>query len=597
MTSKNFIDVPTSKLIIGDSTSEDSLELVSRWLDDCVNSHENCNPNMNSPLPTRILDLQGRKGSPVRLCVTEGEVAAYACLSHCWGAAESLVLTRANLGKLTNAILISELPRTYVDAIDFCRRLGIRYLWVDSLCIIQKDAVDWSYEAARMSTYYGGCYVCLAATQAFDHNFGCCVSSLQLEYRGKGIDQLPYYVAVRERIPHMTEPQEYDHARYFPLLTRAWVYQERHMSPRVVHFCGYELVYECSRLTTCECERIPKSGSQSFRPKAEAIATAAYGNVIQSQWQANVASYSQLSLTLVTDRLPALSGLAKKEESSTLKPTYSNNTYLAGLWEQNLLLCLTWCVGNTSILTGNSSRHDSTSTENHATEDLGTSSKAVSKSLPFMFALLQRPAEYIAPSWSWASVLDPVIYLHRSYRHQYCQIRSVSTELATPDPTGGVTSGFIILKGRLLPSRWTLVQYYMKGHSSGSYAARPFRQHYFSLADIKGTRTQFGDRFEDRGMEWRPDYAINTEHKQRLKDEEILYLLPLIAEDTRDVKENCVKRVDHEDLTYVFLVLRSVTPADQEPDSIPVFNRVGYANHNEMPTQLVSEEELMLKLI
>lgn len=269
-TSENFRDVPSAKLIIGDSTSGESLKLVSKWLDHCSRSHETCNLNEKMPLPSRILDLKGPKGSPIKLHITKCESAKYACLSHCWGKSESLVLTYDNLDKLTQRILTNDLPKTYTDAIDFCRGLGIQYLWIDALCIIQTDLEDWSYEAGRMSTYYGGCYVCLAATQSYNHDGGCCVSSAQLEYRGKGIDGLPYFVAVRENISHITQTEEYKHADYFPLLTRAWVYQERQMAPRVVHFSGFELSFECSQMTICECERDPGCFSTDFWTKAKA---------------------------------------------------------------------------------------------------------------------------------------------------------------------------------------------------------------------------------------------------------------------------------------------------------------------------------------
>ena len=158
-TSENFRDVPSAKLIIGDSTSGESLKLGSKWLDQCSQSHEICNLNENMPLPSRILDLKGPEGSPIKLHITKCESAKYACLSHCWGNSKSLVLTCDNLNELTQRILTNDLPKTYMDAIDFCRGLGIRYLWIDALCIIQTDQEDWSSEAGRMSTYYGGCYV------------------------------------------------------------------------------------------------------------------------------------------------------------------------------------------------------------------------------------------------------------------------------------------------------------------------------------------------------------------------------------------------------------------------------------------------------
>jgi hypothetical protein len=286
------------------------------------------------------------------------------------------------------------------------------------------------------------------------------------------------------------------------------------------------------------------------------------------------------------DRLPALSGLAKDEEKTMELLNYPKGQYLAGLWKQSLLQDLTWCIGNVSLLI-----------ENSSTEELGTPPSIPSKLLSPVFAASSRPSEYVAPTWSWASVLDPVVYLHCSFSQEYCKILSASTELATVDPTVGIRSGYIMLKGKLIPSRWALIPHYFTGHRPRSYIARPFRPHYFSLVDIKGTKTQFGDSFEDRGMQWLPDYEITAEHVHQLKEDETLYLLPVAAANASYAKNYEIVPLDKGNLTYVFLVLRQVRAVDLAGEPLPVYERVGYASHNKKISQTNVVEEQTFKLI
>jgi hypothetical protein len=67
----------------------------------------------------------------------------------------------------------SEVSKYFRDAIAITRKLGIRYLWIDSLCIIQDDREDQELEAIKMGSVYGNAYLVLAATAAADGDVGC----------------------------------------------------------------------------------------------------------------------------------------------------------------------------------------------------------------------------------------------------------------------------------------------------------------------------------------------------------------------------------------------------------------------------------------
>jgi hypothetical protein len=81
-------------------------------------------------------------------------VAPYIALSHCWGQTAIVRTTKATFARRKQGIDISLLPPAFRDAIDIACRLDVRYLWIDSLCIIQDDQLDWQTKSARMSTIY-----------------------------------------------------------------------------------------------------------------------------------------------------------------------------------------------------------------------------------------------------------------------------------------------------------------------------------------------------------------------------------------------------------------------------------------------------------
>ncbi len=72
--------------------------------------------------------------------------------------------TRANIEQMKTKIVFESLPKTFQDVISIARRLGIQYVWIDSLCIIQTDLLDWELESAKMSDIYANAYLTIAAS-------------------------------------------------------------------------------------------------------------------------------------------------------------------------------------------------------------------------------------------------------------------------------------------------------------------------------------------------------------------------------------------------------------------------------------------------
>jgi hypothetical protein len=133
--------------------SKESLDLARTWLNDCKQSHADCQLNRISDwVPTRLIDL-GCESEVVpkivefRNCRSDIE---YCTLSHCWGGADIFRLLISNLSELKFGLQIAYLPRTFREAIFVAKTLGYRFLWIDCLCIIQDSLEDWKYEAGRM---------------------------------------------------------------------------------------------------------------------------------------------------------------------------------------------------------------------------------------------------------------------------------------------------------------------------------------------------------------------------------------------------------------------------------------------------------------
>ena len=93
----------------------------------------------------RILEINSLPGAEfIRLVETEAvpEDAEYMTLSHCWGKVEILKLSTDNLEGMKHEIILSDLPETFRNAVNITRDLGCRFLWIDSLCILQDSAED-----------------------------------------------------------------------------------------------------------------------------------------------------------------------------------------------------------------------------------------------------------------------------------------------------------------------------------------------------------------------------------------------------------------------------------------------------------------------
>jgi hypothetical protein len=126
-----------------DPISDGGLERIKQMIQLCDRHHEQCRPSVPTSLPERVIYV-GTPGSDPRLYISQGETANYIALSHCWGTDQNLTTERATVPERLQGIRFDILPKTFQDAISITRILGIEYIWIDSLCIIQDDRYIFS---------------------------------------------------------------------------------------------------------------------------------------------------------------------------------------------------------------------------------------------------------------------------------------------------------------------------------------------------------------------------------------------------------------------------------------------------------------------
>ncbi|KAJ9606340.1 hypothetical protein H2200_009301 [Cladophialophora chaetospira] len=422
------------------SRSEACFNTIKSWISECSSHHKLCTSSQEvNYMPSRFLDVGDNKVGQQILCLRSevDKAARYAALSHSWGKTEARIkpvpkTQKANIKERMRSINWSELTQTFRDAVTITRRLNLRYLWIDALCIIQDDGDDWAVEASRMKSVYENAYIVIAATRSRTGDDGCfsersCSRKVSVEDGTNAVST----VYVKEKISHRDFAESPATFETMPLFDRAWVFQERLLATRVVHYTKHEIMWECKEALRCECQGI-ESGKDWSHGTNTGNFKLDHGKVLlkdnsvlqrYKQWSRVLSEYSVRSLHFDGDRLPALSGIAGQMHLPGM------GQYLAGIWSNSLPQSLTWQTG------------------------VGIVEKGWKK---------RRPDAYRAPSWSWASVeaeclmwvpypADEVDY--------HCKVEEAVCTLVSPDPYGQVSGGHLVLFapcfwGRLKYEKW-----------------------------------------------------------------------------------------------------------------------------------------------
>ncbi|CAG8957017.1 hypothetical protein HYFRA_00012497 [Hymenoscyphus fraxineus] len=427
-----------------------NVEKIQRWMKDCDENHEKCLKDIQRDyLPTRLLDVGTLQyeNDPKLILSAEafpdhGRKPIYMALSYCWGAPEDLrgllTTTRETLSARRAGIEITSMPQTFQDAVRTARALGIRYLWIDSLCIIQDNEDDWKVESGRMAETFSTAYLTVIAASSDSCHEGflhrrerpsCSVPVVltnPMSTSTPGSPSIQGTFSLRYRHHHWGSDKmaEIKQGRW---ISRGWTFQEERLARRALIFGEGKFFLDCRTLERTEdtalykhrpdwVETVRESGCEEERAiEPGALKRSNTGSAYlhrrtpYDHWRTLCNHYSRRTLTYEKDKLPAISGMARQ---ILKKKEMRGSAYLAGLWRENLLHDLFW-------------------------QPVEGARKA---------------AVYRAPSWSWAAIEGHISWPVWRYCVEgeceiYCEVVDAWTRTDSLDPFGGVTGGSLRICG------------------------------------------------------------------------------------------------------------------------------------------------------
>ncbi|KAK2599200.1 hypothetical protein N8I77_010973 [Diaporthe amygdali] len=539
---------------------EETLKFAREWLTTCQNDHPDCslelkrNETLSAFPHASIRMVQIRENqlrlTPMKLC---GTLPPYVALSHCWGSCLTSKTLSSNIESFQIGFRSKSLPATFRDAIKMTKSLGFDHIWIDSLCIIQDDPLDWEEQSSLMALVYGNADLVLAASSASSTDDG-----LLKERKGFREPCLQLHSVRNQNRPlnmkyRLLQPKHME-PMINPLDQRGWALQERLLARRYLSIGSHDTSWTCMTSSSCECEwwRVATIWRQDVLNINTAVRDAR-DDELGLLWRRKViAHYAQRKLTVSSDNLVAISALA------SLFHTRLQSDYLAGLWRKDLLSDLLW----------------------YTTDDAYVS-------------------EHGAPSWSWASLphllfgFDSAVTGFRQPTKRLVEVLDAGTTLSTANQFASVTSGFIKLRGQLCRAEITESQI-KSSMSEGQQlrvdgllneGIRMFMDMSLIVTDIR-----LSDQVKDRSLrqvqqnEIKDGFYIgNLEQGEST----VLYLVPLIMTEERWAEEHWTSGL-------------IVTRSQKHPTC---FERIGYFNsspvsgtaRNEEPEAEIHEQDIVIE--
>lgn len=223
--------------------SDEALAVARRWLDTCRNTHQICETPRDHAygafeVPSRLLDVSNatvHDGSVFLVSTPQIQRPQYATLSHRWDPNESCLLTTVNERALMlQGILVNQLPRKFADASITAHKLGLQYIWIDSLCILQDSDADKAKQIPQMGSFYENAEVNLSASS----------DGLGMWKERNGRVTRPFGLAVTINDPNLDAGYARVILKVTPLIrcrrshleSRVWILQERIFARRTLFF-------------------------------------------------------------------------------------------------------------------------------------------------------------------------------------------------------------------------------------------------------------------------------------------------------------------------------------------------------------------------
>ncbi|OBT67476.1 hypothetical protein VE03_03084 [Pseudogymnoascus sp. 23342-1-I1] len=417
-----------------DPLSLESQATIKGWINECKSSHQYCKMPSHQTLPTRLIDVQP---SNPRLVFTAGQTGTYATLSYCWGLSPSNPLasmyttTLATLSSRMSEMLFTDIPKTLQDAIHVTRALGLKYLWIDALCIIQDSPADVAHEIGTMHAVYGNCEIAISATSSTSSKSGFLSPRQDVQplvtvpfvpSEGGKVGEYGFYDTAT--FPARNNWQAVENAEWN---TRAWTFQERILPPRVLHFGTETIRLECRTSDFSELECLPREivmgnsymgNDYSYLGILERIAAQEEPRDMTELYETYykfASQYSRRTLSFETDRVAAFSAVV----TGFKQLTQSEN--LLGLWIDDIWRSLIWSVLERRKGSATSSTPlNPTTTPSpwrslissvlHRRKGSATSSTPLNPTTPITPTTPPSPW----PSWSWFSNPNPISWIDSS---------------------------------------------------------------------------------------------------------------------------------------------------------------------------------------
>ncbi|KAH0495925.1 hypothetical protein TgHK011_009450 [Trichoderma gracile] len=379
-------------------SSEETVDMMKEWLQECITSHVECQELQRSdrtsqapaPGPRRLLHLSGSTAAPqVRLeqHSAPGALREYAALSYCWGGDQAVKLKGELVECWKRGIPYEAFPKTIRDAMWMTMALGLEYLWVDALCIIQDSDQDKAEQISRMAEIYEQAYVTISAARATAAPEGFLHSRYIPGERGF---RMPF-TCEDGRMSAVVLWQGREPDAWEPIDKRSWCLQESILSPRVLEFGTHNVRLRCARSRADEAAQLKCDGwvgrSKTFaqlgmtQPLVSSIDWKSLEEPYKfvQAWQMLVSHYTRRGLGWYQDKLLAISAIARKMGRMGGK----KRCYIAGLWAEHLGEMLLW----------------------HPNYGPDAKEKA------------RRHETYVAPSWSWGSCSGEIDFWYGSGLH------------------------------------------------------------------------------------------------------------------------------------------------------------------------------------
>jgi hypothetical protein len=270
---------------------------------DCFCNGRPLTAKLPPSMPRRLVDVDSFLKAN-RLVIREDmtdQSGTYIAVSHRWGGDIPLKTTKQNLGSYLQGIDATQLPQSFKDAIEVTNMLGSRYVWIDALCVVQDDDLDWSDQASQMGSIYANASVTLALhspARSVEGFLWRMQVSRWLEVsnnrrRKSGLPSLWLKIPPRD---DQSPPQAFQNSE---IISRAWCLQELWLSPLILHVVEDQFFWGCSHVQVAfpghdyRTERIPQL----------------FLNSSPSNWYRMIEAYSSCDLSNPGDKLPAIKGI------------------------------------------------------------------------------------------------------------------------------------------------------------------------------------------------------------------------------------------------------------------------------------------------